>query len=175
MAASVPRILRKVHYWASLFLIITILVVSVSGLLLVMKKDVAALQPPIAAASRAGVSNTSIGMLIAAVRNSEGRGALDWHAIDRIDVRPADGIAKVILADRYEYQVDLHDGRVLQVGYRTSDLIETIHNFSIMGSYGKYLIALPSGIALLVMWATGTYLFLAPFLARRRKRRSAPA
>ena len=91
--------------------------------------------------------------------------------MDRIDIEPADGIAKVILHSRTEFQVDLHSGEVLQTGYRTSDLLESIHDFSFVGGYGKYLLSVPTGVALLVMWGTGTYLFILPFLVRRRKRR----
>jgi uncharacterized iron-regulated membrane protein len=67
-------------------------------------------------------------------------------------------------------QVDLHSGAVLQTGYRTSDWLETIHDFSFMGDWAKYVFSFGSGIALLVMAATGVYLFVLPFLVKRAKR-----
>jgi uncharacterized iron-regulated membrane protein len=170
-AFPLARTLRQIHYWASVFLIVTILVVSVSGTLLLLKKDFDALQPPVAAGTAPGLSDLPLRSLLTEIRRIDGHEQTSWRDVDRIDVEPADGIAKVILASRTEFQVDLQTGAVLQTGYRTSDLLESIHDFTFVGPYGKYLIALPSGIALFLMWLTGTYLFLLPFLARRRKRR----
>ena len=166
------RILRLVHYWLTAFTLITVAVVAVTGMLLSLKKDVAALQPPIAAAAAPGLPPIPLDQLLVAVRATPGRSAIEWRDVDRLDIRPGDGIAKVILNDRTEYQVDLHTARVLQTGYRTSDLIETVHDFSLLGDWGKYLLSLPTGLALLVLWGTGAYMFVQPMLVRRRKRRA---
>lgn len=172
-AFPLARTFRQIHYWASLFLVATTLVISVSGLLLLLKKDFDSLQPPIAASSGPGLSDMPLHDLLNDVRRIDGHEDTSWVDVDRIDIQPADGIAKVVLASRTEFQVDLQTGEVLQTGYRTSDLLESIHDFTFFHSYGKYLLGLPSGIALFVMWLTGTYLFLLPFLSRRRKRRRA--
>ena len=168
---SLPRFLRLVHYWASAFLLVTTLIVALSGVLLALKKDFDVLQPPVAEASAAGPSGLGTDRLLAGILDQPGFERMTWRDVDRIDISPADGIAKVILSSRTEFQVDLHTGKVLQTGYRTSDLLESIHDFSFFGGYGKYLLSIPTGVALLVMWGTGTYLFLLPMLTRRRKRR----
>ena len=168
---SLARTLRLVHYWASTLLVVTTLVVAVTGILLALKKDFHTLQPPIAQSSAPGLSGLGTDRLLAGVASRPGFERITWRDVDRIDIEPADGIAKVILHSRTEFQVDLHSGEVLQTGYRTSDLLESIHDFSFVGGYGKYLLSVPTGVALLVMWGTGTYLFLLPFLVRRRKRR----
>lgn len=165
------RTLRLVHYWASLSLVVTTLVVAVTGILLALKKDFDMLQPPVARSSAPGLSDLRINQLLADISTRPGFERITWRDVDRIDIEPTDGIAKVILFSRTEFQVDLHTGEVLQAAYRTSDLIESIHDFSFFGGLGKYLLSVPTGLALLVMWITGTYLFVLPFLVRRRKRR----
>lgn len=166
------RTLRLIHYWLTAFTLVTVAMVAVTGVLLSLKKDFDVLQPPSAAASAPGLPATPLDRLLAAVATDSGNATLSWRDVDRIDVRPRDGLAKVILDDRTEYQVDLHTLEVLQTGYRTSDLLETLHDFSILGDWGKYLLSLPTGIALLVLWGTGAYMFIKPLLVKRRKRRA---
>lgn len=169
---SAARALRTVHYWLSPFLMITVIVIAATGVLLAVKKDVAALQPPTLTGSSIELSDRSLPSLVASVRRLPGHAALGWADIDRIDIRPRDGIAKVILHSRQEVQVDLASGAATATGYRTSDLLETIHDFSFLGSWSKYVFSLGSGVLLLGMSITGTYLFALPMLVRRRKRRA---
>jgi uncharacterized iron-regulated membrane protein len=169
---SLPRLLRKVHYWASLPLFLTIFLIAVTGATLALKKDVAALQPPTQAGSRPGDLSRPTADLVMAVRTVPRYARASWRDVERIDIRPEDGIAKVILHDRTEVQVDLATGRALQVGYRTSDWLETLHDFSFLGGWAKYVFSFGSGLVLLAMAATGLYLFLLPMRARRRKPRS---
>lgn len=166
------RTLRLVHYWLTAFTLVTVAVVAITGVLLTLKKDFAVLQAPTAEASAPGLPPMPLDRLLAAIAAETGSSALGWRDIDRIDVRPRDGLAKVILNDRTEYQVDLHTLEVLQTGYRTSDFIESLHDFSVLGDWGKYLLSLPTGIALFVLWGTGAYMFIKPMLVKRRKRRA---
>jgi uncharacterized iron-regulated membrane protein len=168
---SLPRTLRKIHYWTSLPLLFTIFVIALTGSLLALKKDFDALQPPTREGTP-GLPERPLADLARAVAMVPGHGQVTWQDIDRIDIRPSDGIAKVILNSRTEVQVDLATGRPVQLGYRTSDLLETIHDFSLIGDWAKYALSLGSGIALLLMSGTGVYLFLLPMLVKRRKRRA---
>lgn len=170
---SANRLLRKIHYWTSLPLFLTIFVIALTGTMLALKKDFDVLQPPVQQGSGVGDLNRPMADLVAAVATLPGRGQVSWKDVDRIDIRPVDGIAKVILHDRTEVQVDLASGKVLQVGYRTSDLLETIHDFSFIAPWAKYLFSFGSGLAILAMAGTGLYMFLLPMLVRRRKRRAA--
>lgn len=169
---SLPRLFRKVHYWASLPLFLTIFLIASTGATLALKKDFAALQPVTQAGARPGDLSRPVADLVAAVRSVPRYRDADWRDVERIDIRPEDGVAKVILHNRTEIQVDLSTGRVLQVGYRTSDWLETLHDFSFIGGWAKYLFSFGSGLVLLLMAGTGVYLFLLPMLAKRRKRRA---
>lgn len=154
-------------------MLLTVFVIAVTGSLLALKKDFAGLQPPTREGSRPGDLRRPLSEIVAAALPAAK--ASGWQDVERIDVRPGDGIAKVVFRSRTEVQVDLANARVLQVGYRTSDFIETIHDFSFIGGSAKYVLSFGSGLALLGMAGTGVYLFALPILARRKKRRAAAA
>ena len=76
---------------------------------------------------------------------------------------------KVRSNNRWEIQIDTHSGEVTQVAYRRSDLIEQIHDGSWFHDKVKLWIFLPSGIILFVLWITGFYMFLLPYIVNWRK------
>ncbi|MEL6790673.1 MAG: PepSY domain-containing protein, partial [Pseudomonadota bacterium] len=80
-------------------------------------------------------------------------------------------VAKVISNDRWEVQVDLVSGTVLQTAYRRSDLIESIHDGSFFAKGAKLWVFLPAGIVLFGLWLTGLYLFALPHYKLWQKRR----
>ncbi|MGB1814936.1 MAG: hypothetical protein ACPHJ3_06230, partial [Rubripirellula sp.] len=93
-----------------------------------------------------------------------------WDDIDRLDVRPDKGMLKVRARNRWEVQVDTATGEILQVAFRRSDLIESLHDGSFFSNGVKLGIFLPTAVVLVVLWGTGVYLFFLPKLARRKKR-----
>jgi len=99
-------------------------------------------------------------------------GISGWEDIDRFDVRPSKGMMKVRLEDGREVQIDLSDGRILQIEHRRTDLIESLHDGSWFGGdVSKLGLFLPAAIILLGMWITGIWMFWAPIPIRRRRRR----
>jgi len=94
-----------------------------------------------------------------------------WADVERIDVQPGRGIAKIHLRDYWEIQVDLKNAAVLQKAYRRSDLIEAIHDGSWFHNGIKVWVFLPTAIVVLLLWITGMYLFVLPHLARWSKRK----
>jgi hypothetical protein len=106
------------------------------------------------------------------VRASDGSATQDatWKQVDRIDVRPSKGIAKVLMKDGWELQVDLENGRLLQRAIRRSDWIESLHDGSFFaGDFSKLGIFLPVAFALLGLWGTGLWMLWQPIAARRRQ------
>lgn len=167
---SASRSIRKLHYWIAAAIALPVLVILSSGLLLQLKKQWSWVQP---AELRGTVSAPAIGLaeILDAVRKLPEHGVGGWDDIRRIDLRPDRGVAKVWLENGFEVQVDLGTGAVLQSAYRRSDLIESIHDGSFFGGdWVKLGLFLPSGLALLVLWGTGLWLFWLPFSARRRSR-----
>jgi hypothetical protein len=164
---------RKIHYWVSPFLAIPVLVILGSGLLLQFKKHWSWVQP---VEQRGTGTSPAIDLegILASVRKASDLGVTSWDDINRIDVRPGRGVAKVWLKSGYEAQVDLGTGRVLQTAYRRSDLIESIHDGSFFaGDWTKLGLFLPSGALLLLLWATGMWMFWVPFSVKLRKKPAA--
>lgn len=146
-----------------------VLVVIVSGILLLLKKQSAWIQPPTSQGT-AGAPLVEFDAVYQAVAAVPQAGVNSWNDIERLDVRPDKGVIKVVTKNRWEIQVDHRTGAVLQTAYRRSDLIETIHDGSFFHEKAKLWVFLPSALVLLVLWVTGIYLFAKPLLVRRARR-----
>src|SRR5688572_30839540 len=163
---------RKVHYWASVVVALPLLVVICSGLLLQLKKQVPWVQPPELRGSGKEPA-VSFAQVLEICRGVPEAGVKSWADISRVDVRPSRGMLKVWAASNWEIQIDAASGKVLQTAYRRSDLIESIHDGSWFGDKVKYWVFLPGGAILLLLWLTGMYLFVLPYLRRGGSRRAA--
>lgn len=95
-----------------------------------------------------------------------------WKDVDRLDVRPEKGILKVRGINRWEVQIDTHTGKVLQVAYRRSDLIESIHDGTFFHENMKLWIFLPAALTLFIFWLTGIYMFILPQWANWKRKRN---
>ena len=71
--------------------------------------------------------------------------------------------------NRYEVQIDTETAEILQVAFRRSDLIESIHDGTYFNDHLKLWVFLPAGIVLATLVITGLHLFLLPYLARRKR------
>lgn len=166
---SAPRINRRLHRIGAVVTAAPVLVVVLSGLLLQLKKEYDWIQPPTAKGSAMAPSLAFAQILEAAQTVPEAQ-VESWQDVDRLDVRPSKGIVKVRAKNRWEIQVDTATGEVLQVAYRRSDWIESIHDGSWFHDRAKLWVFLPSAVILLGLWGTGIYLWLLPYIARRKKR-----
>lgn len=161
---------RKVHHWASFIVAVPLLVIIVSGLFLQMKKQWNWVQPP-EQRGTGTVPAVSFDDILASVRGAPSLGVTGWDDVDRVDVRPGRGLAKVTLKNGWEAQVDLASGRLLQTAYRRSDVIETIHDGSFFaGDWTKLGLFLPAGITLLLLWMTGVWMVWVQFIGKRRRK-----
>jgi len=166
------RLLRLVHYWLSLAIFIPSGIIFFAGIFLMLKKEIDWIQPP----TQRGVMTQampqiSYPQLLSAVQNSPEAGITRWSDIDKIDMRPSKGIAKVISNTGWEVQIDTSNAKVLSTNYRRSDLIESIHDGSYFGSWTKLYLFLPIGILLIIMWGTGIYLFVITESQKIKKRK----
>ncbi|MDF1825824.1 MAG: PepSY-associated TM helix domain-containing protein [Verrucomicrobiales bacterium] len=164
------RINRKTHYWGALICALPVLIMILSGLVLLLKKEVAWIQPPSQKGS-GEVPLVSFEKILTVIQKIPEAEISTWNDVDRIDVRPGKGILKVLSGNRWEIQLHHETGEVLQVAYRRSDLIESIHDGSFFHERAKLWVFLPSAIILLILWVSGIWLFLLPILAKRRRKR----
>lgn len=163
---------RKIHYWGSIIITIPLLIVIASGILLLLKKDSAWIQPPTAKGITDAIPQISFQQLVNSAGSIKEAQISSWEDIKRIDIQPGKGMAKVVSANNYEVQVDTKTGKVLQVAYRRSDVIESLHDGTYFHDSVKYLVSLPTGIILFVLLISGVVLFLQPYWvkAKRKKR-----
>ncbi len=160
---------RRLHYWGAAIAALPVIVILGTGLLLQLKKNLTWVQPT-EFRGTAGAPQVSFEQLLATARAIPEAGVRSWDDIPRVEMRPQKGLVKLISANNTEIQIDLGSGAVLHSAYRRSDIIEALHDGSWFFPAAKLWVFLPAGIILLGLWLTGLYLFLLPFLAKRRQR-----
>ena len=161
--------LRKIHYWGAIIAAIPVVIVIVTGIMLQVKKQWVWVQPK----TMKGVAKEprlSFAQILQVTQKAN-KGIATWEDVDRLDVRPGKGVVKVRGKNRWEIQIDTQTGEILQVAYRRSDMIESIHDGSFFHDHAKLWLFLPSAIILFVLWITGIYLFFLPIWRRAKKRR----
>jgi uncharacterized iron-regulated membrane protein len=170
-----PRLNRKVHYWGAIICSVPVLVVILSGILLLLKKESSWIQPP-TSKGLTGEPAVSFSQILNASKAVPQAEIKTWDDIARLDVRPDKGLVKVHATNHWEIQIDHRSGEVLQVAFRRSDIIESLHDGTFFHDSAKLWIFLPSAILLLVLWITGIYLFAKPLLVKwnRQKQKLLP-
>lgn len=167
---NLSRLNRWSHRWGSIAILIPTAVIFTSGVVLQLKKESAWVQPATITGSATGAS-LPFDRILAVVREVPEAQVSTWDDIDRIDVRPGKGMLKVRCKNSWEVQIDANRGDVLQVAYRRSDLIESLHDGSFFHDSAKLWIFLPTSLILLVLWVTGVYLFALPYWAKWKRGR----
>lgn len=163
------RLNRIIHRWGAIATALPVLIVLASGVVLQLKKESDWIQPSTQTGTD-GPPTLSFAEILTISKTVPEATVQTWKDIDRLDIRPGKGTVKVRCKSRWEIQLDATTGDVLQVAFRRSDLIESIHDGSFFSEAVKMGVFLPSAIVLVVLWGTGIYLFFLPQLAKRKKR-----
>lgn len=156
---SFKKLFRQIHYWGALLCAIPLIIVTVTGVLLLLKKDIAWIQPPTVKAE-IGKPHISFDEILASINTVPEAATAQWSDIDRLDVRPGKGVIKARLKNNWEVQINPKDGMVMRVAFRRSDVIESIHDGTFFHNKAKLSVFLPAAIILLTLWMTGIYLFI---------------
>lgn len=183
--ASILRRFRKVHRCAGAVLFVFFFVIAVSGLLLGWKKHSGGLILPksyrgTSVALRDWLPLDSLHRRACAILHDSVSADLDLE-LERIDVRPDKGMVKFVFIDHYwGVQLDGATGELLHIERRRSDIIENIHDGSIMdyaagtsGEWIKLVYTSIMGLALLTFTVTGFWLWYGPKRMRRTSDRGA--
>jgi len=168
------RSFRKIHRYIGLLIAVFLLISAVTGILLSLKKDVDIIQPP----TQKGVSKDlatwkSIAELstLATTAFYKKYPAQVGNKIDRLDVRPSKGIAKVLFKEgNWEVQIDGTSGEIKSIAKRYSDWIESLHDGSIISDLFKLISMNLLGIGVLFLMGTGIWLWYGPKVVREMKR-----
>jgi uncharacterized iron-regulated membrane protein len=160
---------RKAHRLGSIVIALPLLLVIGTGILLQLRKELPWVQPPTKKGS--GKEPTiSMEQILSATRSVAETGVSNWADIDRVDVRPKDGIVKVLCRSRWEVQVDFRTGEVLQSAYRRSELIEGLHDGAWFSDSARVYLYLPVAVVLLGLWVSGLYLWILPWSVKWRRK-----
>jgi uncharacterized iron-regulated membrane protein len=180
-SASLIRIFRKLHKQIAIILFVFFLIISITGLLLGWKKNSGGLILP---SSSKGISSDLKTWLPFDSLQSIAIKALHdsispklSNELERIDARPQKGMVKFVFADDYwEIQLDGTTGDVLQINRRRSDIIENIHDGTILDvlfntkqDQFKLSYTTIMGLALLMLIITGFWLWYGPKKLRKQK------
>jgi uncharacterized iron-regulated membrane protein len=165
---------RKVHYWAAAIIALPLLIIGCTGTILQLKKHWTWVQPP---EQRGSVKAPVIELsgVLESLKAEPSLNVTGWKDVNRLDVRPDRGVVKAWLKSNWEAQIDLGTGKILQIAYRRSDWIESIHDGSIFGDSVKLGLFFPTAIGVVLLWFGGVWMFLYPFIARRRVRKAKAA
>lgn len=168
---SNPRVVnRRLHRWGAVAVALPFLLVLVTGLLLQVKKQVPWVQPP-ERRSEALAPVVGWDRILEVARSVPEAGVEGWQDIDRVDMRPGKGMAKVLSNSRWELQLDIRTGDILQSSYRRTDVIEDLHTGAWFSEGTKLWIFLPAALVVTGLWGTGMYLALVHYRATRRRGR----
>ncbi len=163
---------RTIHTWISIFIAMPLLLVIISGMFLLLKKDVEWIQPSSVRGESASTPIISHEQLLTAATSAEPTKGMAWSDFDRIDYKTDRGMVKFITADGWEVQVDTTNGSVLSVKERRSDFFEKLHDGTYFGDWMKYYVLIPSAICLFTLWITGLYMFIYPYVKKASNRRN---
>lgn len=150
------------HLWLGIATTGIVLVICVTGILLNHKRPLG-LMPNVPNPSPGALAQSLPVAQLAARAEGAVPPAVAAAGIDRMDLRPGDGLVKVRFDDRevHEVTVDLASGRVLHVGLRNDVFLEKLHSGEIFGDRGVLLSDL-AAVALAILLISGYWLWLYP-------------
>ncbi|WP_347925255.1 PepSY-associated TM helix domain-containing protein [Pontimicrobium sp. SW4] len=176
--AKETRWYRRLHKTIAIPLVVFLFLVGVTGLLLTWKDELK-LKPP---SQEVIQKQHLIGLKSIEDIATNYSDSLNLNStINRIDYRPSKGIAKV----RFEYhftelQIDCFTGDIISTKQRTSDVIEMIHDGSIIdylfksdSHYAKLIYSTITSLGLILLSISGFIMWLRPkqIKALKRKKR----
>lgn len=170
--ALLSRVAFHGHLWVGVLFTTVLVVIAVTGILLNHKRGLGLMPDVPNEATTPFTAALPLAQLagVALAHASRGGAELTERDIDRMDVRPRDGLVKVRLRDRASTEVtlDVGTGTVLHVGRRGDVFLERLHSGEAFGS-GWVLLSDAGAIALVFTLISGYWLWLAPKLRRGRE------
>ena len=96
-------LLRKIHHWGSLCIMLQMGLVICAGLLLILKKEIDWVQPPTAkGVARTDVPIKTMDELFLAAQNVEELELRDWSELSRVDFKPDKGVVKFVAPNNWK-------------------------------------------------------------------------
>lgn len=162
------------HKWAGIIAALIIANISITGFLLLIKKQSDWIQPPTMKGAEGGVESFITNQrLFEIVFNSGHEDFRTLDDIDRIDFQPNKRVFKVRSNHNWsEIQVDAVNGEILSVDIRRSDLIEQLHDGQLIGGWFHGWVMPAVAVTLLFLIFSGLWMWIEPMVKRRKRRES---
>jgi hypothetical protein len=148
------------HLWVGVATAALVAVVSLTGILLNHKRTLGLMPDP--APRSPGLDGAlALAELVAAAEVAAGSAAA--AGVDRMDVRPDEGVVKVRFDDAgvTEVTVALRTGEVVAVGERRDVFLEKLHSGQVFGD-AWVLLSDGLAVALVLLLGTGVWIWLYP-------------
>ena len=167
---------RRLHKWIGLPLILFFFLIGITSILLAWKKKAELLPPTLSTKVENGTWILPSEMV--KIGEEEMKKMDRDPEVDRIDIRPDKGTAKVTFKTHFtEVQIDGMSGEVLSIETRHSDWIEKVHDGSILDYYttgdegAKLTYSTLTSLGLIFLGFSGFFLWYYPRLIRKLKKR----
>lgn len=172
--AKFLRTVRKIHRYTGVFLFLFFFIIGITGFLLGWKQQ---FNGKILPKTQKGTSSNLKKWLPIDSLCLRAKGYLKTNmgnsistTVDRIDIRKNKGVAKVTFKNHYYgVQVDGATGKLLSIAYRNSDLIENLHDGSVLDrvfntqhKQFELVYTLIMSLALITFTITGFWLWYGP-------------
>jgi hypothetical protein len=150
------------HLWVGVIFTVALLSISITGILLNHKRALG-LMPDVYNTPSALFTNALPLAELALKARAAGGPVVGNTEVDRMDVRPGDGLVKVRFSDpaSTEVTLDIFSGKTLHVGRRGDVFLERLHSGETFGKNG-ILLSDAAAIALTLLLITGYWLWLVP-------------
>lgn len=162
------RFYRKFHKFIAIPLVFFMFFLGITGLLLTWKSELKLTPPTVKSKfiNQSLISLEEIQSIAIKYADSLQLSSL----INRIDYRPTKGIAKIRFENHFtELQIDCHSGKIISIKKRTDNIIEMIHDGSILdylfknrSENIKLLYSTITSLGLILLAISGFLLWLKP-------------
>lgn len=168
---------RSLHKKIGIILMVLVLLISISGLLLGIKDEIG-LKPQTESATQIDSDQWISIKRIDSIAKVYAQEQLHLDSqIDRIDIRPSKGIAKILYKKHFtELQIDIQTAEMVSVSTRADHFIERLHDGSIIDFYfsdtnaSKIIYTTLVSLGLVFMSISGYLLWRNPKKIKRKKR-----
>ena len=163
---GIARASFHLHLWLGVLSTGVLILVAITGILLNHKRALGLM--PDVPHEASGAFENALPLATLAERAAAAVGpAIAGRGIDRMDVRPGDGLIKIRYDDRSvtEATVDVNTGNVLHIGARNDVFLEKLHSGEIFGS-NWILLTDVAAVLLVIVLITGYWLWLYPKASR---------
>ena len=150
------------HLWVGVVFTVALLSISITGILLNHKRGLG-LMPDVSNTPTALFTNAMPLAELALKARAAGGPVVGNTEMDRMDVRPGEGLVKVRFTDpaSTEITLDIYSGKTLHIGRRGDVFLERLHTGE---TFGKRWVLLSdaAAIALVLLLISGYWLWLVP-------------